>query len=241
MNVIGPIAIYAGGINDWVPGGNIGDKVKLLSDAAGIAAFFLSAGLLIFNIFYRHGARRPVTRGDLDDLGSTIAQMSVDKIVSELGERAAEAAYRRRGHRDARGADSQALLEADLREAIATVARDRSPAGMAALAALAEGNTAPAEAALNENAMMARAHNPAQAARTLHLKAGLQSTRDLDGALAACLSAVNIDPWDHLGWSRLGHLYLRMGMSEKAAAAFARALAVGQSGTDKPAHGALAA
>ena len=63
------------------------------------------------------------------------------------------------------------------------------------------------------------------AAEALHLKAALQSLRNPARAIDACLRAVDRNPADPLGWSRLGHLYLRTGQLTEAQAAFQRAVA----------------
>ena len=65
-----------------------------------------------------------------------------------------------------------------------------------------------------------------EVAEALHLKAALQSLRDQAGAIDACLRAVNRNPAEPPGWSRLGHLYLPAGKLTEAQTAFQKTVVV---------------
>ena len=211
-----------------VPGETLNDKTGLLANIFGIAGFILSVWIVVGRILTQRGKRRPATLGDLDRLGASIVSSFQDRIVDQLaaGElvRLADASWLAPNQRQA----AQEQLKRGLAAAVLAIAIDDTESGRSAGSALIKGNLDAAEDYFEakSKAELTSGGSSYEAAEALHLKAALQSLRDQAGAIDACLRAVNRNPADPLGWSRLGHLYLRAGQLTEAQAAFRKAVAV---------------
>ena len=209
-----------------VPGDAYDNKIEFVANVLGIAGFVMSLGLLIFGPLTRRGRRRPATQGDLERLSSAVVEMIGERIVAQLADSAPDnfqnapvLVQRQIGHTKDR-------VLSDLSTAVGLVANDHSVHGEAAAAALIQGEPGPAEDLFKQRSGELALSDPMTSAEYLHLHAVLRSTHDLEGALSACLKAINIDPANALGWSRIAHLYLRMGRTGDARLAFERALAL---------------
>ena len=123
---------------------------------------------------------------------------------------------------------AQDQLKRGLAAAVQAIARDDTENGRSAASALIKGDLDAAEDYFEAKSKSERPTGGSSydAAEALHLKAALQSLRDQSGAIDACLRAVDRNPADPLGWSRLGHLYLRTGQLTEAQAAFQKAVGV---------------
>lgn len=210
-----------------VPGETLNDKTGLLANIFGIAGFILSVGIVVARLLMQRGKRRPATLADLDRLGASIVASFQDRIVDQLaaGElmRLADADWLAPNQRHA----AQDQLKRGLAAAVQVMTSDDTENGRSATSALIKGNLDAAEDYFEAKSKSAETDrgSPYEAAEALHLKAALQSLRDQSGAIDACLRAVGRNPTDPLGWSRLGHLYLRTGQLTEAQAAFQRAVA----------------
>ncbi|MFM9940292.1 MAG: tetratricopeptide repeat protein [Hyphomicrobiaceae bacterium] len=210
-----------------VPGETLNDKTGLLANIFGIAGFILSVGIVVARLVMQRGKRRPATLADLDRLGASIAGSFRDRIVDQLatGEltRLADASWLAPNQRLA----AQDQLKRGLAVAVQAIASDHTETGRSAASALIKGDLDAAEDYFEAKSKSAETDGSSsyEAAEALHLKAALQSLRDQAGAIVACLRAVDRNPADPLGWSRLGHLYLRTGQLTEAQAAFQRAVA----------------
>lgn len=211
-----------------VPGETLNDKTGLLANIFGIAGFILSVWIVVARIVRQRGKRRPATLADLDRLGASIVSSFQDRIVDQLaaGElvRLADASWLAPDQRQA----SQDQLKRGLAAAVRAITNDDTESGRSAGSALINGNLDAAEDYFEakSRAGLTSGGSFYEAAEALHLKAALQSLRDQAGAIDACLRAVNRNPADPLGWSRLGHLYLRAGKLTDAQAAFQKAVAM---------------
>ena len=211
-----------------VPGETLNDKTGLLANIFGIAGFVLSVGIVVARLVMQRGKRRPATLADLDRLGASIVTSFQDRIVDQLaaGEltRLADASWLAPTQRDA----AQDQLKRGLAAAVQAIAIDDTENGRSAASALIKGNLDAAENYFEAKSKSNETDGGSSydSAEALHLKAALQSLRDPAGAVDACLRAVDRNPADPLGWSRLGHLYLRTGQLTEAQAAFQRAVAV---------------
>ena len=159
----------------------------------------------------------------------------VDKIVKGL-----EAAHERElaGYQDR----EQQLQDRNksLTEAVTALIKQKeqpdAPPGIDdALAHLAQGNTAGAEAVfqevLNRKAAEGAASNKEAAAAARHLGA-LAYLHDTQKALNAYRRAVELDPNEADGWNQLGRLLLRVGELGEAEAAYQSALSIGETTRD---------
>jgi len=211
-----------------VPGETLNDKTGLLANIFGIAGFILSIGIVVVRLVTQRGKRRPATLADLDRLGASIVASFQDRIVDQLvaGEldRLSDASWLGPNQRHA----AQDQLKRGVAAAVRTLAGDATEKGRSAASALINGDL---DAAVDYFEGKSKSDetdggSSYDAAEALHLKAALQSLRNPAGAVDACLRAVDRNPADPLGWSRLGHLYLRTGQLTEAQAAFQRAVAV---------------
>ena len=212
----------------FVPGDTLKDKTELLANLVGIAGFVLSVGLVTVRFASRRGRRRLATQGDLDRLGLAVLdglqKRIVDQLVAKEAARLAHAAWLSDDQRE----DDLRRVRLDLAGTVGEIVRDQSDAGLSATAGLLAGDTQPAERYYEGKAgiaMIGRSQ-PDRAAEALHKKAALQSLSNPVSAVEACLRAVMMNPNDPLGWSRLGHLYLRLGKLSEAQSAFERAVIV---------------
>lgn len=211
-----------------VPGETLNDKTGLLANIFGIAGFILSVGIVVARLATQRGKRRPATLADLDRLGASIVASFQDRIVDQLatGEltRLSEASWLVPNQRLL----AQDQLKRGLAAAVHAMASDDSEQGRSAASAFIQGDLDAAEAYFEAKSTSREivGRSSYEAAEALHLKAALQSLRDQAGAIDACLRAVDRNPSDPLGWSRLGHLYLRTGQLTEAQAAFQKAVAV---------------
>lgn len=211
-----------------VPGETLNDKTGLLANIFGIAGFILSVGIVVARLVTQRGKRRPATLADLDRLGASIVASFQDRIVDQLaaGEltRLADASWLAPKQRNT----AQDQLKRGLAAAVQAIASDATENGRSAASALINGDLDAAENYFEAKSKSGETDGGSSydAAEALHLKAALQSLRDPTGAVDACLRAVDRNPTDPLGWSRLGHLYLRTGQLTEAQAAFQRAVAV---------------
>lgn len=221
---------------DGLPGAALGDKIEFAANILGIAGFAMSLALILFGPIYRRGWRRLATRGDLERLGGSVAEQIGERIAARLAAAALGApgagatmgaapdgmSGGKRG--DAPAGTTLERVRADLAAAVAMVMADPTRQGQDAVEALLDGDTRPAERLLAARAAAQVEADPGGAAEALHLTAALRSVHDGAGALDACRAALRIEPDSALGWSRLAHLYLRLGRAEEAQAAFDRAL-----------------
>lgn len=211
-----------------VPGETLNDKTGLLANIFGIAGFILSVGIVVARLATQRGKRRPATLADLDRLGASIVASFQDRIVDQLAagelKRLADASWLTRNQRDA----AQDQLKRGLATAVQEIAADDTERGRSAASALIKGDLEPAEDYFEAKSKAGATDvgSSYEAAEALHLKAALQSLRDQAGAINACLKAIDRNPADPLGWSRLGHLYLRTGQLTEAQAAFEKAVTV---------------
>lgn len=211
-----------------IPDETLNDKTGLLANIFGIAGFILSVGIVVARLATQRGKRRPATLADLDRLGASIVASLQDRIVDQLaaGElgRLADASWLAPEQRIA----TQDQLKRGLAAAVHAIASDDTEQGRSAASALIQGDLDAAEHYFEAKSKMGEADrgSSSASAEALHLKAALQSLRDQAGAIDACLRAVDRNPTDPLGWSRLGHLYLRTGQLAEAQAAFKKAVAV---------------
>jgi tetratricopeptide (TPR) repeat protein len=211
-----------------VPGETLNDKTGLLANIFGIAGFILSVGIVVARLVTQRGKRRPATLADLDRLGASIVASFQDRIVDQLaaGElgRLADASWLAPEQHLA----AQDQLKRGLAAAMRTIASDDSEKGRSAAAAIIKGDLDAAEDYFETKSKSDETDlgSSYDAAEALHMKAALQSLRNQAGAIEACLRAVDRNPAGPLGWSRLGHLYLRAGQLTEAQAAFQRAVAV---------------
>ncbi len=210
-----------------VPGETLNDKTGLLANIFGIVGFILSVGIVVARIVTQRGKRRPATLADLDRLGASIVASFQDRIVDQLAAaeltRLAYASWLAPEQRDA----AQDQLKRGLAAAVQAIASDDTKSGRSAASALINGDLVAAEDYFEAKSILRETGGGSsyEAAEALHGKAALQSLRDQAGAIDACLRAVDRNPADPLGWSRLGHLYLRTGQLTEARAAFMRAVA----------------
>ena len=110
---------------------------------------------------------------------------------------------------------------------------DASPSELhAALAALAQGDTAKAKSLFAKTAEKAeqQAKQGAEALRNLGALAFLDNTQE---ALLAYRRATQLDPGNAEGWNMLGHLLMRIGDLDEAVAAYNSVLALGEQHGDK--------
>lgn len=213
-------------IANAIPGETADQKIELVANVLGIAGFVMSLGLVMFGWLARRGRRRPATQGDLESLSRAVVEMTADRIAAQLAQ-GVSTEPEIAAHLDENQISSTAAqVKADITAAVTAVASARSDDGKSASAALLRGETGMAEQFLELRADNSASSNPASAAGDLHLAAALRSTHDLEGALHACTKALNIHPNDALGWSRLAHLYLRLGRAEDARWAFDKAVAL---------------
>ena len=215
---------------EGIPGDAYDSKIEFVANVLGIAGFVISVGLLIFGPLARRGRRRPATQGDLEKLSSAVVDMIGERVAAQLLDKATAQLSDQPALSQAEIKQTRERVNSDLTTAIAAVADDHSREGEVAAAGLVQGDTSAAERLFETRAEAALGSDPASAAEQLHLQAALRSTHDLPGALSACLRALDINPNDALGWSRIGHLYLRMGRSADARQAFDRALALESKG-----------
>lgn len=191
-----------------VPGETLNDKTGLLANIFGIAGFILSVGIVVARLVTQRGKRRPATLADLDRLGASIVASFQDRIVDQLatGEitRLADARWLAPEQRLA----AQDQLKRGLAAAVQAIASDDTENGRSAASALIKGDLDAAEDYFEAKSKAGETGGGSSydAAEALHLKAALQSLRNQAGAIDACLRAVDRNPADPLGWSRLGHL-----------------------------------
>lgn len=210
-----------------VPGETLNDKTGLFANIFGIAGFVLSVGIVVARLLTQRGKRRPATLADLHRLGASIVASFQDRIVDQLAARelsgVADAKWLTPKQRDA----AQDQLKRGLAAAVQALAHDDTEEGRSAASALVKGDldTAVDYFEAKSHSSEADGGSSYEAAEALHLKAAVQSLRDQAGAIDGCLRAVHRNPADALGWSRLGHLYLRAGHVTEAQAAFQRAVA----------------
>lgn len=202
---------------ELLPGPNLETKAEILSGILGVVGFIVSVGILLIRLVYRTGGRRLATQVDLNRLGAAVVDGLQERITNQLlataEERLARADWLTSEQRTTVGT----ALRRDVGLAVREVSRGAGDEAVAATVDLLNGQTDLAEAFFAERAHDAQ---PRDAADALHLRAALQSLRDSAEAVRGCRRAVELDPEDPLGWSRLGHLYLRLGRIEEADAAF---------------------
>lgn len=211
-----------------VPGDTLTEKTGLLANLFGIAGFVLSVGILFVRFAYHHGKRRPATQGDLDRLGHAVVEALQSRIVDQLVEKETERLQAASWLSTEQKEAGIRQMRLGLQSAVGDIANDRSDAGQSAAAALLVGDTQLALNYFDDLASSEAAEEPKskqRAADALHMKAALQSLSEPERAIDACLRAVTLNPGDPLGWSRLGHLYLRLGKLTEARSAFDRAVA----------------
>lgn len=201
------------------PGVSMADQIDTFSAILGIISFVVLAVQWLMRGTDREGA----TREDLKQIGSYVAGALSDQLAQFLTAaerlRLREAAWLTEDQRDR----IEANMLADVSLAI-----DRALAGAGGRAKdvaddLRNGRTGTAEYVLEREAKNV---NEERASEALHLQAAVVSLRDIDKAIAACTRAIELTPRDALGWSQLGHLYLRNGELKKAQTAFERALSI---------------
>lgn len=211
-----------------VPGETLNDKSGLLANNFGIAGFILSVGIVFARLAMQRGKRRPATLADLYRLGASIVASFQDRIVGQLTAeeltRLADASWLAPNQRHT----AQDQLKRGQAAAVQAIANDDTESGRSAGTALINGDLDAAENYFEAKSKSGETDGRSsyEAAEALHLKAALLSLRNQAGAIDACLRAVNRNPADPLGWSRLGHLYLRTGQLTEARAAFQKAIAV---------------
>ena len=207
-----------------VPGETFEAKLELVANILGIIGFVLSLGLLVLGPLFRWGRRRPATRGDLERLGSAVVDMIGDRLGNRLVDRVGSSIERAHDLMTGPFSSTEARVREDLQAAIAIIAEDPDLGAQTVAAGLLRGEVEPAEDYFANRA--SRAKKPREAAEALHFQSVLLSLRDEAGAVAPCRQALELSPNDALGWSRLGHLYLRLGRAEEARNAFDRAVAL---------------
>ncbi|MCB1509656.1 MAG: hypothetical protein KDJ36_02040 [Hyphomicrobiaceae bacterium] len=212
----------------YVPGETLNDKTGLLANIFGMAGFVLSVSIVVGRLVTQRGKRRPATLADLDHLGASLVATLQDRIVDQLAAepnaRLANAAWLEPEQRS----EAQNELRHGVAAAVRSIASDDTEAGRSAASALIKGDLAPVEEFFEARALSRDAGegDASRAAEALHMKAALQSLHDPARAVEACLRAVRRNPSDPLGWSRLGHLYLRIGNLPEAKEAFLKAISV---------------
>ena len=211
-----------------VPGETLNDKTGLLANIFGMAGFVLSVGIVVGRQISQRGKRRPATLADLDRLGASLVASFQDRIIDQLASeeitRLAKVAWLQPEQKS----EARDQLRRGVAAAVRSIASDDTERGRAAATALIKGDLISLEDYFEANAPSQDAGEGAagRAAEALHMKAALQSLRDPAGAVDACLRAVRRNPSDPLGWSRLGHLYLRIGNLSEAQSAFQKAVAI---------------
>lgn len=232
---IGPVVAV---LSAAIPGASADAKIELVANVLGIAGFVMSLALMILTPIVRRGRNRPATLGDLDRLSSAVVDMIGDRIVDQLTRSAALPIAQAPRLLTGQLGPTEDRVRTDLLAAVNAVAKSGSAQAQLAASRLLEGDTRLAEAFLAEEADRLISKGEFRAAsEALHLKAALHSLRDTSSALHSCRRAVTLDPTDALGWSRLGHLYLRNGEIDRARAAFERATSL-QTGYSQPARAA---
>lgn len=209
-----------------LPGQSFGERLEAASNLLGVLGFFLSVVMLAYTLLFRRGRRRIATRGDLDGLGAAVADLVGARLAERIAAKASPQAIPADITPPETAGSPQERIRNDVTAAVERVLADVTSSGREAAAALVRGETEPAERLLAARASDGATRSK-DAAEALHLQAALASTRDLEAALSSCQRAISLEPGDALGWSRIGHLYLRMGRLDDARTAFEKALSLG--------------
>ena len=157
------------------------------------------------------------------DPGTAGVDLAIKALIARLQEKMGEVADK----------DQQIR---QLKETVEALKAQSGPGIAEAMAELATGNTAKAEAifrrVIDAKTEEGGAAYKQAAAAARHLGA-LAYLHDTDKALVAYRQAVNLDPDDADGWNQLGHLLRRIGSLDEAVKAYEKVLTLGNQVKDK--------